>query len=242
MSSLAALFSLLVFIGYINGRLSTDRRRSLAFYGIAIGAWVLALGSKQTAAILPFVILLYEWFLFQNLDPHWFKRGLHYFLGAVIIFLVLALIYLGSDPIAKLSALRDFSEARFTLTERLLTQFRVVVYYIGLFFFPHPSRLNLDYDFSLSHSLVDPVTTLFSALLLTGLLFAGVLTAKKYRLISFCIFWYFLNLAMESSILPLAIIFEHRTYMPFMGLALMMVLLVDRSLKLFWPKTALRAF
>ena len=42
---------------------------------------------------------------------------------------------------------------------------------------------------------------------------------KKYRLISFGIFWFFLTMSVESSIIPISqnVIFEHRTYLPGFG-------------------------
>ena len=241
MNSLAALFSLLVFIFYLKGRQTRARRQAAVWFSLALGAWALALGCKETAASLPFAILLYEWYFFQDLSRLWLKRNLKYLIGGMVLFGALAFVYTGFDPLGKLSSLQDFSEARFTLSERALTQFRVVVYYLSLFFYPHPSRLNLDHDFLLSQTLIDPPTTLLSALFICGLLGIAIWAARRHRLISFCIFWFFLNLAIESTIIPLAIIFEHRTYLPFMGLALLMVLLVDRYVKPLWPKVILVA-
>jgi len=236
---LAALFCIGSLLMYIHSRRSKRPVKKITVLATAVIFWLLALGCKQNAAVLPFIVLLCEWFFIQDMRRAWLKDNLKYFIGIFLLFGLIAFIYLGIDPIAKLNSMRDFSQARFTLSERILTQFRVVVYYISLFCFPHPSRLNLDYDFPLSHSLFDPVTTLLSALLLIGLIFAGILTARKHRLVSFCIFWYFLYLAIESSIIPLAIIFEHRTYMPFMGLTLLVVMSVDRYLKPLWLKIIL---
>src|SRR4030042_764482 len=58
----------------------------------------------------------------------------------------------------------------FTMSERVLTQFRVVLYYLSLLLYPHPSRLNLDYDFPISKSILDPPTTLISLLIVGGLI------------------------------------------------------------------------
>ena len=68
---------------------------------------------------------------------------------------------------------RDFS-----LGERLLTELRVVVYYLTLFVFPHPGRLNLDYNFGLSTSLIDPVSTLLSLLVLIATCWLSQYTAR----------------------------------------------------------------
>jgi protein O-mannosyl-transferase len=54
---------------------------------------------------------------------------------------------------------------------------------------------------------------------LLGILATGVLLFKRYRLISFGIFWFFLTMSVESSIIPISqnVIFEHRTYLPGFG-------------------------
>jgi tetratricopeptide (TPR) repeat protein len=177
------------------------------------------------------MVYLYEWYFFQNLNKDWFKRSLKYVLGLVALVVFIALVYMGFNPWEKISRLNDYAQNEFTILERSLTQFRVVVYYISLFFYPHPSRLNLDYDFALSHSLIDPVTTFVSLIAIVGLLGLAVFVAKKQPLISFGIFWFFANLVIESSIIPLAIIFEHRLYLPTMLACLIPVVLAYRYVK-----------
>jgi tetratricopeptide (TPR) repeat protein len=115
----------------------------------------------------------------------------------------------------------------------------VVIYYISLLILPHPSRLNLDYDFSLSYSLVNPVTTLFAIAALAGLIGLTVYLAKKERILSFCILWFLGNLVIESSVIGLAIIFEHRLYLPSMFFCLMAVLLIYRYIKPKWMSVLL---
>ncbi|MGD9268694.1 MAG: tetratricopeptide repeat protein, partial [Desulfobacterales bacterium] len=239
LNSLAALFYILAFWMYVRGRLSNQKKIKWIWFGGAALAWICALGSKQNTATLPFFLFLYEWYFFQELGADWLKRNLKSILLVVFIFAIIALLYLGLDPIERLSSIKDFANKEFTLSERVLTQFRVVVYYISLLFFPHPSRLNLDYDFPLSTSLIHPFTTLLSLLVIVGLIGLAIYLAKKERLISFCILWFFGNLVIESSIIPLAIIFEHRLYLPSMMVLLLPVVIVYRYIKLDWLKVGL---
>jgi len=210
----------------------------LYFSGAAL-AWMLALGCKQTAATLPFFIFLYEWYFFQNLSKDWLKKHLKYLFWVCLLFSFVALIYLGLKPLEQIQSLKDYANKEFTFTERALTQARVVVYYLSLIFYPHPSRLNLDHDFPLSHSLIDPATTMFSLIGIVGLIGLAILIARKERLISFCVLWYFGNLVIESSVIPLAVIYEHRTYMPSMFICLMAVALFSRYIKPKWLTTGL---
>jgi len=204
---------------------------SSLYYLGAVMAWIMALGSKQNAAMLPFFIFLYEWYFFQNLDRNWLKRHLKYALGVFLLIGLISLTYLGTSPLEKLKSFKDFAYNEFTFMERGLTQFRVVIYYLSLLVYPHPSRLNLDHDFPLSHSLTDPITTLLCLIAIIGLIGLAVYIARKQRLLSFCIFWFFGNLVIESSVIPLAIIYEHRTYLPSMFVCLLIVVLGYQHIK-----------
>ena len=113
----------------------------------------------------------------------------------------------------------------FTLQERLLTQFRVVIFYISLVVLPYPSRLTLEHDFALSYSLLDPFTTLLSLFALLLFILAAIFSARRERIFSFCILWFFGNLFIESSFIPLEIIFEHRTYLPSMMLIFLFIII-----------------
>ena len=86
-----------------------------------------------------------------------------------------------------------------------------------------PVNQNLDYDYPISHSLFE-WHTLFGLLSLAGILVLGILLFRRYRLISFGIFWFFLTLSVESSIIPISqnVIFEHRTYLPSLGFFLVL--------------------
>jgi uncharacterized protein HemY len=114
------------------------------------------------------------------------------------------------------------------MVQRVLTQSRVVLFYISLLFLPLPARLNIDHHFPLSHTLLDPLTTILAVVLLAGLLVPAILLARKERLLAFCLLWFFGNLVIESSVIGLEIIFEHRVYLPSMLGIVAAVIPVDR--------------
>ena len=118
------------------------------------------------------------------------------------------------DPIARILSGYKFRD--FTLPQRMLTELRVVIFYISLLLWPQPSRLNLDHDFAISYSLVDPLTTLISFAIIIILIAAAILIARREPLLSFGILWFFGNLVIESSVIGLELVFEHRNYLPSM--------------------------
>jgi tetratricopeptide (TPR) repeat protein len=229
MNSMASMFYILSMLCYARSRLAQSPTIKWLLAAACLMSGILALGTKETAATLPCFILLYEWFFFQDLSREWLKRQLPFLIGVFILLMGVSLIYLNGHPFEKI--LSQYQLRNFTLTQRVFTEFRVVILYLSLLIYPHPNRLNLDYDFPLSHSLIDPLTTLLALIAIIGLLAWSFWLAKKDRLISFCLLWYFGNLVIESSIIGLEIIFEHRTYLPSMMIILMAAILADRYLR-----------
>ena len=212
MNSMAALFYILSMLLYIHARLSKTSWRKYILFTCCLSTALLALSSKENAAILPIFIFLYEWFFIQDLNISWFKRKIPFILGISVFLVIMGLIYMGNNPTDQI--LSKYSARGFTPYQRVLTQFRVVIFYISLLIFPKPSRLNLEHDFSLSYSFIEPITTILSFSALIALLCVSVWLAKRERLLSFAILWYLGNLVLESSVIPLEIIFEHRNYLP----------------------------
>lgn len=202
MTSMSAMFYILAMLLYVKARLATGKKTAWALFAGCFISGVLALGSKENAATLPLFIFLYEWYFLQDLrvSRSLNKRQWYLLATSVLVFGSLTLFYIGVNPIKYLES--SYSVFDFTLTQKLLTETRIVILYISLLFFPHPDRLNLDYDFTLSQSLLTPTTTLFSVAVLFGLVLFAILTAKKQRLFSFCILWFLGNLVIESSSFP----------------------------------------
>jgi len=232
MTSMAAMFYILAMLLYVKGRLSIRSRKkskpAMFFVGCTISG-LCAVASKENAATLPLFILLYEWFFFQDLKNIWTKKRIAWGLIAMVLFSIIALAYLGENPVNRIMA--GYTRRDFTLPQRVMTEFRVVIYYISLFLFPFPGRLTLEHDYPLSHSLIDPWTTILSLAAIICLLGLAIKMAKKDRLVSFCILWFFGNLVIESSVIGIEIIFEHRNYLPYMMFCLLFVLMVFRLVK-----------
>jgi hypothetical protein len=230
MASMAGMFYLLTFVLYIQGRLSKGRGRFL-YFGGGFLSYLLGVFTKENTAILPFFIALYEFYFFQNLElsPRG-KKVLFALVGTLLVLGVLGFLVLGQRYIDL--TIEGYKFRSFTMSERVLTQFRVVLYYLTLLIFPLPSRLNLDYDFLLSKSILQPPTTLVAIVVVLGLIGYSFWTARKRPLLSFCILWYFGNLVIESSIFPLEMVFEHRLYLPAVGPFILFALWVVQGIEM----------
>jgi hypothetical protein len=138
LNSLSAMFYLLSFWLYLIGRLAEERQKNWLWFTCSVLAWILALGCKQIAVTLPFFVFLFEWYFFQDCRADWLKRNLKYFLLLLFLFGLAALLYLGLNPAEKMASIGDYARKEFTFLQRVLTQPRVVIYYLSLIFFPHP--------------------------------------------------------------------------------------------------------
>jgi hypothetical protein len=204
-------------------------RRTLQWAGLLL-AILLALGSKETAAILPVIILLYELFFIRTFDFGALRNKWAYVAGIIVSpAIILAADYyrFGMSLFERMGTI--YQLRGFTMWERVLTEFRVLVRYITLLILPLPGRLNLEHEVPISRSLFSPFTTLLSLLVLLALVALGFYLARRRPLISFFIFWFFIQLAIESSFVPLELMFEHRLYLPSVSLAVILaVLLLQR--------------
>jgi Tfp pilus assembly protein PilF len=220
MNSMAALFTLLAVLSYVHGRLAQHHKPRwflLCATSALCGAF-----SKENAWITPLLLLLAEYGVCRHGRPLIASRWDYFWLGLPIIlglYLFVDLIS-GTGPLANF-ILPGYAERDFTLKERLLTQPRVILFHFSQILWPLPSRFSIEHDFPLSAGLIHPASTLAAILALLGWIGAGIwlLLRRNQRLWGFLLLWVPTTLAIESSIVPLEMVFEHRMYLPTTGLA-----------------------
>ncbi len=211
MAVMAGLFCIVSMFFYLQARTAESSIRSGIFYGLCAVAGVAAVLSKENAAMLPVSIFIYDLFLIAGFNKENIKKYLKLAFGPVLFIVIAGFIYTDISAIPEDYKIRDF-----TMLQRLLTEPRVIIFYLSLLFFPINSRLTFLYDIDVSVSLLQPWTTLPAILfILTATVFAFYL-ARKRPLIAFCIIFYFLNHLIEGSVFPLELIYEHRNYLPAM--------------------------
>ena len=223
MTSLSALFTLAGLILYLHGRKSLldGKRSGLAAIIAAIFIFTpLAALCKENGVLLPLLILVTEATLLRWSAPdHESRRILAAIVGlSVAVPLLFGLFYVLKNPDLILGgyAWRDFS-----LTERLMTEARVLWFYLNMIVLPGMGEMGLHHDdILISRSLFSPWTTL-PAIAGLLLLAAGAFALRNRQpLLAFGIAFFFVGHAMESTIIPLELAFEHRNYLPMFGILL----------------------
>ena len=222
MTELSALFVLAGLVCYVKGRLLQDRSPRLGWLLIGLGFllfYPLGMFSKETALVFPVYCSIIELTIFRfrgSLPAQRQTKILHAILLAGYVSAALFILLNFSSVVLDSYAARDFS-----FTERVLTQFRVVVMYLSQILLPIQQNMGFFHDdIRLSTGLLNPITTLASALILIALGASGVLLRRKLPLYSFGILFFFVSHAMESSILGLELMFEHRNYIGSVGIVI----------------------
>jgi len=201
---------------FMHGREQIERSpcKALILCSMAIGFFMpLAILAKENGLLLCVFALLTEAFCFPHTNLKWWRNWKLLFLWAPLAaFLVYCIIvYHGFTT--------GFGTRNFNAWERMLTQGPVLVDYLGKLLLPRLQGSGLYFDnFPVSRSLINPLNTLFAWALLLALFALCWIYRKKQPLIAFGLLFYFCGHLLESTILPLELYFEHRNYLPQIGL------------------------
>ncbi len=195
--------------------------------GEVLGAaiWLVLLGvfaalSKENGALLPWLIAVVEVTLFRGTWRGRSRRQLVALGWIALLLPLLAVLTIAMFSPETLSA--RFGGREFTLQERLFTQGRVLWQYLGWLLLPNVLDMGFfQDDVALSRGILAPVTTLLALLAWAVVIGACLVWHKRYPLLAFAFLFYLVAHSMESTVLPLEMVFEHRNYLPSMGFAVL---------------------
>jgi protein O-mannosyl-transferase len=194
------------------------RQRIGFLCSLAVGvAYFFGLGSKETVITLPASILVYDFLFlskgeFRPIASRW-RFYVTYVVGAGAV-----MYYLLFVDISLRGSIGANVPGNLPTSHYFLTELRVIARYIRLLFLPW--GLNLDYDFRPSTSIFEPYVIL-SFLFLCSLVVLAWMLRRRQPVFAFSIFWFFITLSPTSSVVPIAdVIFEHRLYLPLIGVCL----------------------
>jgi hypothetical protein len=221
MEVLAHLF---VFAGlwcYVHGRSNLlEGKRGWGWIGLGVlGGSAIGLLSKESALLLPLYALIVEAGVFRFRARNG-RRERH--LATLYVWLLLFPLLAGFawlspsvlDPTA-------FAGRDFTLSDRLLTEARVVVDYLRWTVFPDVRVLGLYHDdYAISRSLLGAPTPLPAIALLIALAGSAWWIRNRRPLVAVGMCWFLAAHTMTATVLPLELVFEHRNYFASLGIVL----------------------
>ena len=228
--TLSVLFFLAAFNVFVyRKRLAIGLKTSaviLLLYGCAMSC-------KEHTAMLPSVLLLTDYFFNPGFSVSGIRRNWKLYVPIGIA--ALGGLYYFSTYIVAGSNL-GFGMKGMTAWDYLLTEFRAIFVYLRLFLLPYGQ--SVDYDFPVSHTLLEHGAVFYGIglLLLIG---AAVYYRKRFPIACYGFLVFLVLLAPTSSILPIKDpLAERRLYLPFIGLAL---IACEAALHIPWKRERLHA-
>lgn len=236
LASMAAFFFLLSVYFYLRGRECEGERRSFYWQAGALLSAFLACWTKQNTIFLPIIILLVD-YAFIDLRNFSIKRSFWRILPFCIISIIVVLqqFHIESEILSIVNVAPTQSGGALTEGETFLsqqgggfaflnsmslryfaTQLIVFWVYAKLFFLPTGQML----DYYGSVPIVSNVINIMTFFSVLGwiIIFVAIHYCRLWnRRVLFGFAWILLTLALESSFIPLDPVFEHRMYLPFFG-------------------------
>ncbi|RLQ23745.1 hypothetical protein DWB85_00910 [Seongchinamella sediminis] len=234
MAQFSTLFVLAGLVLYISRRESWARETAGAGQIVATSLWLLliltlAVFSKENGILLLWLIAVIEVTLFRGMWGGRHSKVIHNLgilaLAAPALLCILILL------LAPEMLLAGYAGREFSLEERLLTQARLLWQYLYWLLVPNINQMGFQHDdIVLSTGLLAPLTTLFSLLAWAALIVAAWLLRIKAPLLLFAVLFYLVGHSMESSLWPLEMVYEHRNYLPSVGIFIAVAYYLSRAL------------
>lgn len=217
-----ASMGLMLFVAIGCAARAIDGPSRRGWQAAAVAACALSMGSKQSAVILPLLVLSYDHVFGADDGRRRYRPGFYVAL-AVPVAISTALI---------LSQAQKAVGANWAISYAL-AQPGVILHYLRLAVWPDDLYLYVN---TTTFSVESPWQALPPALVLTSLLLIAVWGLVHRRWFGFLGAWFFLTLAPTSSILPITdTIQEHRMYLPLAALAVLAVLAGDALVRRLFP-------
>lgn len=237
MTELMTLFSLLSLISYCYFRQASSIVLGYSMLFMAGSFAVLAALSKENAAVILVFYALLEFFCFQKVESSTknFAKYISVFL-LVVFFIVFTYFVLEN---------LDFEKRFYTWMDRLSVQGKVLWSYIGFVLFPNLDGYGLYHDEVEWNVLNKNYSNLWLYWLAHFLLiFCSFIGRKLFPVFFIGVCWFYIGHIVESTFLPLEMMYEHRNYFPSIGIILIIAYGFSKLIQFFQNKkmTILVAF
>lgn len=228
MNSLYALFVLLAMLMWSLGReqsLARTKPMDRRWWVACAACGLLGVLCKENAVLLPVYIALLEWTVFRFSGLAWAR--IPALLGAVVLPAVLAVWVLSGGVFAE-----AYLDRGLTAGQRLLTELRVLCYYLQQLLFPLPHEMALLHEnWQVSTSILQPFSTLPALVFWIGYLGGAVSQWRRRPWLSLALLWFLAGHLLESTVVPLDLVYDHRNYLPSVGICLLMATMLHAGLR-----------
>lgn len=207
MNQLSCLFTLCALISYLSLRASSAH---IIKYTIPTLFATLAFLSKETGILVLLYIAIIETHILKSINTKTMTTAIFIALAGSVVAILSPQIF-------------GYSSVAYTPIERLLSESVIVLDYIKTTYIPslnigifydgiQPAKLQETFQLN---SLIPPA----AHLVIIGLALSSF-KSRKYGLLSFAILFFYVGHSIESTIIPIELRFDHRNYLPSLGLYL----------------------
>jgi len=225
--ALAAFARAAAAAGWTSQRAGSSRHPGAGWLAASVAATAGAMASKENAVVLPLVILAYDWFFVDApasradangrgwLAAVWRRRGFY-----ACLFATWGLV--AAQILIQRGKYQEFQETKHPPLAYALTQPEVILHYLRLVVWPVGQRIDWQWPIATGVGrILPPLAVILAALVATAW---GTLRRRPWASLGV---WFFLGLAVTSSILPVeAVANEHRMYQPLAAVVAGLVLSV----------------
>ena len=240
MTQLSSLFMLVGLVTYLTGRTWLGQGRYVKGYSVISIAIVVgglfATLSKENGVLLLLYVLVLEATVLKDVSkpPYWrtWQTGFLFFPLALLLAYIISRIPYFAD---------GYKYYGFSLQERLLTEPRILLDYIAKILLLNPGYFGLFHDdYLVSHNLFTPPSTVLSIFIVVSSFVGAWLMRKRHPLVAFGILWFCAGHALESTAIPLFLYFEHRNYLPMVGILFFAIYTLNHALSKLSPLAVAR--
>ncbi|WP_290744646.1 hypothetical protein [Haliea sp.] len=226
MAQLSTLFTVLGLLLFVRWRSRWAERGASPQEVVAAALWLLlvtlfAVLSKENGALLLWLVPAVEVAVYRG---RWAGQQRSPLAAAGWVLLLLPLVAIALIFwFAPETFLGGYTQRNFTLEERLLTQGRVLWQYVSWIVWPNILSMGFQHDdLALSTGWLQPVSTLLALAGWVSVLVVAVWRREHWPLLLLAVLVYLVGHSMESSFLALEMVYEHRNYLPSIGICLLL--------------------
>lgn len=230
MAGLFMIAMVLCFLLLMSARSSGAR----LFFGFLLCiATTFACGTKEIAIVSPLLVIITDWFFVAQGNWQSLRKRL-WLHGCLVVFVIGNYVYFYkphyfidvlSFKIETQSNIGNIithePSQKITAWSYFISQFKVILHYIGIFIWPF--NISVDYDWKLAKSCFAPDCIIpFTLLVVLLLWLLGRFRRNPQDLIVFAFLWFFITILPRSSIIPSTeLVADYKTYTGSVGIFLL---------------------
>ncbi|MEM6302839.1 MAG: hypothetical protein AAF749_13930, partial [Pseudomonadota bacterium] len=219
MTMLSAFFTLVALWAYLKGRTTVSIPKSWLYFALCLIALFLAPFAKENGVLAVPIIASAELLLLGGIQSEFYSKRL--ILIALTILLGGAAAFFALGVLEWNHSFDSYSRRNFDFWDRVVAIPTILSDYIRQFFLPDTRSMGLLHDdWLLLGSGLSPLIFSLSVCVLLAVAVVPILAYKIPRLgvAGFGCSIFLIGHSIESSFLPLELYFEHRNYLPSLGL------------------------